>query len=120
MSAKISTAQQLAEKMIDVAKNYKTLYVAGCFGSPMTEYNKDRYIKHCANYNGKPDRVAMIKSATDDTFGFDCVCLIKGLLWGWDGDKSHIYGGATYCSNDVPDINSNVSFKPNGFANFDF
>lgn len=105
MSAKISTAQQLAEKMIDVAKNYKTLYVAGCFGAPMTEYNKERYIKHCANYNGKPDRVTMIKSATDDTFGFDCVCLIKGLLWGWSGDKSHIYGGATYCSNDVPDIN---------------
>lgn len=105
MSAKISTAQQLAEKMIDVAKNYKTLYVVGCFGAPMTEYNKERYIKHCADYNGRPDRIKMIKSATEDTFGFDCVCLIKGLLWGWSGDKSHIYGGATYCSNDVPDIN---------------
>ena len=104
MATKINTATELAEKMIDVAKNYKTLYVAGCFGAPMTEYNKDRYIKHCANYNGKPDRVAMIKSATDDTFGFDCVCLIKGLLWGWDGDKNEIYGGAIYCSNDVPDI----------------
>lgn len=104
MSAKISTAQQLAEKMIDVAKNYNTLYVMGCFGAPMNDANKERYIKHCAHYNGLPERSQMIKSATANTFGFDCVCLIKGLLWGWCGDENHIYGGATYCSNDVPDI----------------
>lgn len=97
-------ATEFVQKLKDIATNYKTLYVAGCFGAPMTEYNKERYIKHCADYNGKPERIKMIKSATEDTFGFDCVCLIKGLLWGWCGDESHIYGGATYCSNDVPDI----------------
>lgn len=104
MSTKIKTAQELAEKMLDVAKNYNTLYVMGCFGAPMNDTNKERYINHCAHYNGLPERSQMIKSATANTFGFDCVCLIKGLLWGWCGDENHIYGGATYCSNDVPDI----------------
>lgn len=46
----------------------------------------------------------MINAASADTFGFDCVCLIKGVLWGWHGDKNAVYGGATYTSNGVPDI----------------
>lgn len=103
MTTKISTAAELARRAIDVAKNHKTLYVMGCFGAPMNEKNKARY---CANhsYNKAADRQAMIKAATADTFGFDCVCLIKGLLWGWSGDASKVYGGASYKDNGVPDI----------------
>lgn len=102
-SDKITTGAQLAERAISVAKNYKTLYVMGCFGAPMTAANKSRY---CDNhsYNRDPARQKMIKAASADTFGFDCVCLIKGLLWGWSGDKGKVYGGATYGSNGVPDI----------------
>lgn len=101
--AKITTAAQLAEAAIDAAKNYKTLYVMGCFGAPMNATNKKRYTSN-HTYNKQADRTAMINAASADTFGFDCVCLIKGLLWGWNGDKSKVYGGATYTSNDVPDI----------------
>ena len=103
MSTKITTAAELARRAIDVAKNFKTLYIKGCFGAPMNEKNKARY---CSNnsYNEKADRQAMIKAATADTFGFDCVCLIKGLLWGWSGDAGKNYGGASYTSNNVPDI----------------
>jgi len=46
----------------------------------------------------------MINAASEDTFGFDCICLVKGVLWGWDADKDKVYGGATYENNDVPDI----------------
>lgn len=38
-------------------------------------------------------------------FCFDCSGLIKAILWGWNGDKSALYGGATYKANGVPDIN---------------
>ena len=48
----------------------------------------------------------MIHAATEDTFGFDCVNLIKGILWGWDGDLSAQYGGARYGSNGVPDVSA--------------
>ena len=86
---------ELANKLKDIAKNYKTLYVMGCFGAPMTAANKKRYTQN-HSYNRQPTRTAMINAASADTFGFDCVCLIKGVLWGWNGDKNAIYGGAGY------------------------
>ena len=36
---------------------------------------------------------------------FDCSGVIKAVLWGWDGNKNAMYGGAAYTSNGVPDIN---------------
>ena len=104
------TNKELAAKLIDVAKNYKTLYVHGCFGAPMTDKNKKRYTQN-TDYNRQPARTAKINAASSDTFGFDCVCLIKGILWGWNGDKSKVYGGATYKSNDVPDIGADSMIK---------
>lgn len=53
----------------------------------------------------------MIKAAANQSppvFGFDCVCLIKGILWGWDGDASRTYGGAGYAINGVPDIGADT------------
>ena len=99
-------ASELVSKVVDIAKNYKTLYVMGCFGAPMTVANKTRYINNGANnnYNAQATRKAMINAATEDTFGFDCVNLIKGVLWGWCCNKAKTYGGATYTSNGVPDI----------------
>lgn len=99
----IKTGKELATAAVNVAKYYKTLYVMGCFGAPMNSKNKERYSRN-HSYNIQTERTVKIKSATSDTFGFDCVCLIKGLLWGWNGDKSKTYGGAVYKANNVPDI----------------
>lgn len=88
---------------LELAVNSKTLYVMGCFGAPMTEANKTRY-KRNHSYNQKNERQRMISAATPDTFGFDCVNLVKGILWGWSGDKTKTYGGAKYASNGVPDV----------------
>lgn len=104
------TNKELAAKLIDIAKNYKTLYVMGCFGAPMTPANKKRYTQN-HSYNRQASRTAMINAASADTFGFDCVCLIKGVLWGWKGDKNAVYGGATYASNGVPDIGADSMIK---------
>lgn len=97
----------------DIAQNYKTLYVMGCFGAPLTGGNVSRY---CTNhsYNKAADRTAMIKAAANQNppvYGFDCVCLIKGILWGWCGDASKIYGGAGYAINGVPDIGADSMIK---------
>ncbi len=107
MAERITTGKQLAEAALNVAKNYKTLYVMGCFGAPLTAANKKRYTKNNP-YNTAADRVKMINAASADTFGFDCVCLIKGLLWGWRGDASKSYGGADYAVNGVPDIGADT------------
>jgi LysM repeat protein len=91
----------------DIVNNYKTLYVMGCFGAPLNAVNKKRYINE-DGYNRQPARATIIRAATSDTFGFDCVCLIKAILWGWTGNINRVYGGAIYASNGVPDINANA------------
>lgn len=94
---------EFVQKLKDIVTNYKTLYVLGCFGAPMNKTNKARWINEQA-YNRKPTRKAKIEAASTDTFGFDCVCLIKAVLWGWNGNKNAKYGGVKYTSNNVPDI----------------
>ena len=107
VATKITTAAQLAERCLDVAQNYKTLYVMGCFGAPMTAANKKRYTQN-HSYNKQTARTKMINTASADTFGFDCVNLIKGLLWNWCGDKAKTYGGARHAVNGVPDIGADT------------
>ena len=101
---------QLAEKAQGIAKNYKTLYIMGCFGAPMNAKNKKRYTTN-HTYNRQPKRTEMILTASPDTFGFDCIGLVKGILWGWDGDLNATYGGAVYKSNGVPDTGANGTIK---------
>lgn len=106
----------------DIAINYKTLYVYGCFGAPLNDANKQRYT-HNYPYNEQPSRAKKILAASPDTFGFDCVNLIKGILWGWNGNVNAVYGGAVYASNGVPDTNANGMFldccydQSNDFSN---
>lgn len=42
------------------------------------------------------------------SWNFDCVILIKAILWGWNGNKNHAHGGANYLSNGVYDDNANT------------
>ena len=41
-----------------------------------------------------------------NSWNFDCVILIKAILWGWNGNKNHAHGGANYGSNGVYDDNT--------------
>jgi hypothetical protein len=72
---KIKYAYDLAAACKNVANNYKTLYVMGCFGAPLTGSNVSRY---CSNhsYNRQQTRQNMIKAVANQKppyFGFDCV-----------------------------------------------
>lgn len=105
----VMTNLEFVEKAKAAANEYKTLYILGCFGAPMNSTNKYRYT-HNNSYNAS--RANMINSASYDTFGFDCVCLLKGLLWGWNGNVNALYGGATYPTKEMlangacPDVNA--------------
>ncbi|MDR3165791.1 MAG: hypothetical protein LBU13_09460 [Synergistaceae bacterium] len=109
----VKTNRELVAALLDVANNHNTLYVMGCFGAPLTGANVTRYTSN-HDYNKQAARTAMIKAAANKTppvYGFDCVCLIKALLWGWNGDPSKPYGGAIYASSGVPDINANAMIR---------
>ena len=103
-------ASEFINKLQNIVDNYKTLYVMGCFGAPLTGANVSRY---CTNhrYNKQAARTAMIRAAAGKNppvYGFDCVCLIKGVLWGWSGNAAKPYGGAAYASNGVPDLGADT------------
>lgn len=117
--AKVMKASEFVKKLKDVSSNYNTLYVMGCFGAPMTPTNKKRYTSN-HEYNMRPNRTKLINAASSDTFGFDCVGLIKGILWGWAGDKSKTYGGAKYKANSVADLSADGMIKTCSNISTDF
>lgn len=87
---------------LELAAALTTLYVKGGFGAVAGyDSNRERYI-NAYTYNKK--RADMINAAPNDSFFFDCVCLGKGILWGWNANTSKRYGGAIYESKDVPDF----------------
>lgn len=115
----IETGKELADAAKKVAEDHKTLYVLGCFGWPMTEQNKARAMGDYS-YNRTVTRESMIRQADQNTFAFDCSNLIKGLLWGWNGDQQHQYGGAVYRANNVPDLNADTIFSVCNGVSSDF
>ncbi len=108
----IMTNKEFVKKLETVAKEYKTLYVMGCFGAPLKGSNVIRYCNN-HSYNKSASRQRLIKANANQNppvFGFDCVNLLKAILWGWSGNASMTYGGAKYASNGVPDINADSMF----------
>lgn len=45
------------------------------------------------------------------TWNFDCVILVKAVLWGWNESKNHAHGGAVYASNGVKDDGADTIIK---------
>ena len=83
------------------ATQCKTLYVKGGFGQTLNAKGKDRVIR-AYKYNEK--RADKINAMPDDSFAFDCCGLVKGVIWGFNGDPTKVYGGATYKSNGLDDV----------------
>ncbi len=101
------TDLEFIKKLTDISENYRTLYATGGFGAPAGYgRNRTRYTTNY-EYNKREYRKNKILNCPDDTFLFDCVGLIKAILWGWHGDISAVYGGAIYKSNGVSDVSVN-------------
>lgn len=93
-------------KLIDIADNYKTVYAYAVWGSPISNSLIDRKAQQYPSWY-TATRVRNLKALSGKGyFGFDCVNLIKGVLWGWTGNLNHANGGATYATNGVPDTNA--------------
>ena len=105
--AYIMSANDFIAKAKDIAQNYNTVYMWAVFGAPVTESIIATKTRQYPSWYTASKQASFRKLIGKDYFGFDCVNLIKAILWGWKGDRSKTWGGATYASNGVPDTNAN-------------
>ena len=95
--------KEFVNKAKNIAESYKTAYVWGAFGLVANASNMQRMINQYSKNNNYLARAIQIYG---NGYFFDCVGLIKGILWGWCGNPSKTYGGANYASNGVPDVSA--------------
>lgn len=103
--------KQFIEKLKNIADGFKTVYMLGCFGAPVTEKLISDKAKQLPDWYTAKKQADLRKLIGKGYFAFDCVNLIKGILWGWTGDPNAAYGGAKYASNNVPDTNADGVIK---------
>ena len=102
---------ELVTRAIDIARNHKTTYIWGGIGNPITEATVQRAEKQYSKNISKGYARAARKLIGKNAFYFDCVGLIKSILWGWNGDPNKSYGGAKYATNGVPDIGADAMIR---------
>lgn len=105
-------ASEFIKTLMLLVENCDTLYVKGCFGQDLND--KKAKVRYTNNnpFNKQTSRVNKINAVNSTTFGFDCVNLIKGVLWGFNFQQAPtLYGGAEYKSNGVPDFGADDIMK---------
>lgn len=113
------TSMVLVSRAKDIAQNFKTSYIWGGLGCPITEANLQAAIRQ---YSVNADYAARARrfSGQNKAFFFDCIGLIKCILWGWNGDATKSRGGAVYGSNGVPDTSADSAIAMCSGVSTDF
>lgn len=105
------TNKEFVEKAMDIAENYNTVYMWGTFGHVVKDSLIESKAKQYPERYSDSRQSSLEKLVEKNYWGFDCVGLIKGILWGWNGNRAKSYGGAVYQANGVPDSSANTIFK---------
>ena len=88
----LMTSKKFVEKAIEISK-MPTQYLMGGYGCRLC---KDWYDKNYKWNKANAKKLEEKYNTVPITFGFDCICLIKGILWGFEGVANEPYGGAVY------------------------
>ena len=99
-------SNKFIDKLQNIFSGYRTVYMWGVFGAPVTDALIASKAAQYPDWYGYEKCAALRKLVGKGYFGFDCVSLIKGVLWGWTGSMSKSNGGAIYSSKGVPDISA--------------
>ena len=110
----VMSGNSLAAKAVDIAQRKKTIYGYAMYGFQIND--KTIASKALQNLNGwyttkNVNKLKAVANQQPPVWGFDCVNLIKALLWGWTGDESKEKGGSVYAANGVPDTNADGMIK---------
>ena len=100
------TNKDFIDKLLNIVNNYKTVYAYGTFGQKLTTSIINQKSKQYPNWYTDKRKKELLNLVNKNYFCFDCVGLIKGVLWGWNG-SNFVNGGAKYESNGVPDLSAN-------------
>lgn len=113
-------AKEFVDRCIEIATRYQTIYMWGTIGSPVTHNMIEAKAKQYPDWYNSSKKAKFESLVGKGYWGFDCVGLIKTVLWGWKGNSSTSYGGAVYKSNGVPDVSANgmISLCKNVSTNF--
>lgn len=100
--ATLMTSTEFINRIKNI-QQHDTVYMLGTFGQPVSESLIQGKKKQLPNWYTQ-SRINLFRSYIGKRFAFDCVGLIKAVLWGWAGDMNASHGGCEYASNGVPDI----------------
>lgn len=108
----VTNNYQLMAKAYEILRHYNTCFLYGGVGQVITQNvvnaKAQQYPDFYTAY--RKGKYAQYIDSTKRYWGFDAVALYKAILWGWTGDASKSYGGATYASNGVPDVSADDLF----------
>ena len=116
----IMTAAALCAKALDIARNYKTSYMLGPWGWAANDKMIARATTNGSNAQTNKGWLSYANKIKGKGFLFDCVGLIKGILWGWSGDLTKSYGGAGYACSGVPDCGADAMIAKCSGVSTDF
>lgn len=88
-------SNEFISKLKEVA-SMNTIYMWGCFGQKVTESIITSKAKQYPSWYTNTRKNKFRNLIGKNYYGFDCVCLIKGILWGFPNTQ--------YASDGVPDI----------------
>ena len=106
------TNVEFVNKLLEVTK-YKTKYAKGTFGQNATNSFIDQKARQYPEWYSA-SRVNSLKALPDDTKLFDCVGLIKGVMWGFPNMVYTSNGVKDYSDQSIYDASTD---KSTNFAN---
>lgn len=98
-------------KKLEAVLSNRTVYMWGTFGAKVTEALIQGKAKQYPTWYTAAKQRSLRDLIGRGYFAFDCIGLIKAVLWGWDGSDRTAHGGAEYASNGMPDTNANGYIK---------
>lgn len=112
-TGKVTNNYQLMAKAYEILRHYNTCYLYGGIGQIVTQSVVNTKAKQYPSFytSARKAKYTQYINSSKRYWGFDCVNLYKSILWGWKGDESKSYGGATYASNGVPDASADGLFS---------
>lgn len=95
-------------KVLKQALNSNTVYALGMWGQVINEDIIASKTRQLPSFYTTAKVKQLKELIGKKYFGFDCVCLVKSVLWGWTGSYTASNGGAKYTANGVPDIGADT------------